>query len=280
MDAVTILRELWRRRIAVGLVALASVLIGFFLSFSPGFPPESRHYDVATASARLLLDTPQSQVVKVNPRGSDTLGLRANVLANLMVQGPAKAAIAKRAGLKPKELVATSESELEPQVVSPKALRNPDINLMKTRVVMDLDGEQLPIVEVDVQAPDAARATALANASVTGLTDYLDARAAADPDLDASKRLRVSGLGNAEATLSTRGPSRLLSAAVTIFLFLVGCVAILLVSSLARGWREAEASELPDGDSFTDDGLALDFPPLSVALDPSEREGEARAKSA
>lgn len=276
MDSVTILRELWRRRIAVGLVALGAILVGFLLSFRPGLPPESRQYDVATASARLLVDTPQSQVVRVNPRGSETLGLRANVLANLMVEGPAKAAIAKRAGLKPRELIATSESELKPQVVSPKALRDPDINLMKTRVVMDLDGEQLPIVEVDVQAPDAARATALANASVTGLTDYLDTRAAADPDLEAGKRLRVTGLGNAEATLSTRGPSRLLSLAAALFLFLAGCAAILLVSRLARGWREAEASERTDGDEFTDD-LSLDLPPLSLAVD---RDGEARARSA
>jgi hypothetical protein len=280
MDSVTILRELWRRRTAVCLVALAAILVGLLMSFRPGLPPESRRYDVGTASARLLVDTPQSQVVRVNPRGSDTLGLRANVLANLMVEGPAKAAIAKRAGLKPRQLLAIAESELEPQKVSPKALRNPEVNLMKTRVVMDLDGEQLPIVEVEVQAPDVARATALANASVTGLTDYLDARAAADPDLNARKRLRVSGLGTGDATLSTRGPSAILTLATVIFVFLVGCAAILLISALARGWREAEASERPDADEFTDDDLSLDFPPLSLAIDPSERENERRAKSA
>ena len=196
MDSVTILRELWRRRVAVGLVALAAILVGLLLAFRPGLPPETRRYDVGIATARLLVDTPQSQVIKVDPKGSDTLGVRANVIANLMVEGPAKAAIAERAGLKPRKLLAIAESELEPQKISPKALRNPEVNLMKTRVVMDLDGEQLPIVEVRVQAPDAARATALANASVTGLTDYLDARAAADPELEARKRLRVSRPGH------------------------------------------------------------------------------------
>jgi hypothetical protein len=280
MDSVTILRELWRRRIAVGLVALAAVLVGFLLSFRPGLPPDSRQYDVATTSARLLVDTPQSQVVKVDPKGSDTLGLRANVLANLMVEGAAKKAIAKRAGLKPRQLVAIAESELKPQAVSPKALSNPEVNLMKTRVVMDLDGEQLPIVEAQVQAPDSARATALANASITGLQDYLDARAAADPELEARKRLRVSGLGTAEPTLSTRGPSRLLSLAAVIFLFLAGCAAILLFSALARGWREAEASERPNADEFTEDDLELDFPPLSLAYGQSDRDGEERARSA
>jgi hypothetical protein len=280
MDSVTILRELWRRRMAVGIVALAAILVGLLLAFRPGLPPETRRYDVGVATARLLVDTPQSQVVKVDPKGSDTLGLRANVLANLMVEGPAKAAIAKRAGLEPRRLVAIAESELKPQTDSAKPPRNPDINLMKTRVVMDLDGEQLPIIEVEVQAPDAARATALANASVTGVADYLDARAAADQELDARKRLRVSGLGTAPGTLSSRGPSPVLALAATIFVFLAGCAAILVISSLARGWREAEASEQTDLDEFTADDLNLDLPPLSLALDPPDREDEPRAKSA
>ena len=306
MDSVTILRELWRRRVAVGLVALAAILVGLLLSFRPGLPPETRRYDVGIATARLLVDTPQSQVIKVDPKGSDTLGVRANVIANLMVEGPAKAAIAERAGLRPRKLLAIAESELEPQKISPKALRNPEVNLMKTRVVMDLDGEQLPIVEVRAQAPDAARATALANASVTGLTDYLDARAAADPELEARKRLRVAGLGTAEATLSTRGPSLLVSLGAAAFVFLAGCAAILLVSALARGWREAEATEgeadelddglsldLPpvslarrwrkakhsgngNGDDFTEEDLTLDLPPLGLPLDPDDRRGAKR----
>ncbi len=114
---------------------------------------------------------------------------------------------------------------------------------MKTRVVMNLDGEQLPIIEIETQAPDADRAKALANATVTGLTDYLDTRAAADEEIEARKRLRVSGLGTAQATVSTRGPGRLLAVGATIFVFLAGCAAILLGFALARGWRQAEASE-------------------------------------
>jgi hypothetical protein len=280
MESVTILRELWRRRVAVGVVALAAILAGLLLSFRPGLPPESRRYDVGIATARLLVDTPQSQVVKVDPRGSDTLGLRANVLANLMVDGKAKAAIAKRAGLEPRRLLGFAESELEPRPVPAKALDDPGINLIKTRVVMNPDGEQLPIIEVEVQAPNAARATALANASVTGLTDHLGAKAAADADVEARKRLRVTGLGTAPATVSTRGPSPLVALAAAIFVFLAGCAAILLVSALARGWREAEASEHADGGALAPDGVTSQLPPLSLALDPSERDPGQRAKSA
>ena len=113
MEAVTILRELWRRRLLVAAVAFAAVLVGFLLSYRVGLPPEPRQYKVGVATARVLVDTPQSQVIKVDPKGSDTLGLRASVLANLMVEGEARAAIARRAGLKPRQLKAVSELATE-----------------------------------------------------------------------------------------------------------------------------------------------------------------------
>ena len=191
MEAVTILRELWRRRVLVAAVAFAAVLVGFLLSYRVGLPPEPRQYTVGVATARVLVDTPQSQVIKVDPKGSDTLGLRASVLANLMVEGEARAAIARRAGLKPRQLKAVSElatevnesgSEAEP--VSTAIPDKPDIHMIRTRVIANPDGEQLPIIETDVQAPDTASATRLANATVNGLIDYLDTRAAADEEVE------------------------------------------------------------------------------------------------
>jgi hypothetical protein len=297
MEAVTILRELWRRRVLVALVAFAAVLVGFLLAYRVGFPPEPRKYEVGLATARVLVDTPQSQVIKVDPKGSDTLGLRASVLANLMVEGEAKDAIARRAGLKPKKLKAVSasattvdESSSEPQPVSTAFPDDPDVHMIRTRVITNPDGEQLPIIETDVQAPNAASATKLANATVTGLTDYLDKRAAADEDVDERRRLRVSGLGSAQATVAARGPGRAVAVAAAIVIFLAGCAIILLVSALARSWRAAEVSEqaetidsVPDdtpSEDFAFDDLSLDLEPVRLAPRRSERDDEARAESA
>jgi hypothetical protein len=297
MEAVTILRELWRRRVLVALVAFAAVLVGFLLAYRVGFPPEPRKYEVGLATARVLVDTPQSQVIRVDPKGSDTLGLRASVLANLMVEGEAKDAIARRAGLKPKKLKAVSasattvdESSSEPQPVSTAFPDDPDVHMIRTRVITNPDGEQLPIIETDVQAPDAASATKLANATITGLTDYLDKRAAADQDVDERRRLRVSGLGSAQATVAARGPGRAVAVAAAIVIFLAGCVIILLVSALARSWRAAEVSEqaetidlAPDdtpSEDFAFDDLSLDLEPVRLAPRRSERDDEARAESA
>ena len=118
MDTVTILRELWRRRVLVGLLAIVCVLVAFALTYTVSFPPESRKYEVGIATGRILVDTPDSQVVDVAPRGSDTLGVRANLLANLMTEGEVKALIAEEAGLRPGELQAGVEVEGELPVCS------------------------------------------------------------------------------------------------------------------------------------------------------------------
>jgi hypothetical protein len=297
MEAVTILRELWRRRVLVGLVALAAALVGFLIAYRVSLPPEPRRYEVGIATARVLVDTPQSQVIKVDPKGSDTLGLRASVLANLMVEGDAKAAIARRAGLKPTKLKAVSESATtqgesgsEPQPVSTKVPDDPDVHMIRTRVITSPDGEQLPIIETYVRAPDVSSATRLANATITGLSDFLESRAAADADVEERKRLRVSGLGSAQATVAASGPGWGIAAAAAIFVFLGGCGAILLGSAMARHWRAAEVADhvqtshfvpddIPPYDPSFDD-LSLDLEPVSLANRRSERDDETRAESA
>jgi capsular polysaccharide biosynthesis protein len=267
VEIVTILRALWHRRVLVGLVAALALVVGFMLTFEPSFPPKSRKYEVGIATARILVDTPKSQVVEVTPRGSETLGPRASVIANLMAEGEVKDLIARRAGLKPRELHAAAESAIDPQTVSPAQASEPDANLLTMSVMINPDGVQLPIIKIDAQAPDTAQATKLANAAVAGLRDFLDSKAAAEEISDA-RRLQVTGLGDAQARVQERGPGRLIALAAMILVFVVGCAAILLSAALARAWRQQAASE--DGalegasngagyDGVFDDDEALDL---------------------
>lgn len=243
MQTVTILRQLWRHRVATALIAVVSVLAGVLVVYKVSYPVklESRKYDVGIATARILVDTPESQVVDVSPKGSDTLGIRANLLANLMVDGVVKAAIAKRAGLSPNQFYGVAESATDPAAETPP--KNPrEAMVLRTKVLMTPDGDRMPIIEIETQAPGTKGARMLADASIAGLSDYLNTKAAEDHVVDA-RRLRVSGLGVAQARMAPRGPRMVYGLAAAIFLFLLGCTAMLGGSRLIHAFRAASSDD-------------------------------------
>jgi len=263
MDTVNTLRELWRLRLLVGGVCVVALLAGLAILYEPSFPPKSRQYDVGVATTSILLDTPNSQVVAVAPRGSDTLGLRANLLASLMVDGVVKTAIARAAGLNPNDLVGVSTSVTDQPVNGPK---NPRAPVLTTQVVTDNSSNPLPIIEVTAQAGNAAAAGRLANAAVVGLREYLDSTAATE-GIAAAQRLQVSGLSVPQGQTATRGPSDILAFLAVILVVVLGCAGILGVRALMRGWNAAAVRErlgggellapeiAPTPDEFEHDGV-------------------------
>jgi len=272
VDTVTILRDLWRRRLLVVAVYLIALLAGTAVVYK--LPTlESRKYEVGVATAKILVDTPSSQVVEVAPKGSDSLGVRANLLASLMVDGVVKSAIAQRAGLSPNQLAGVTDAATEPGPPAPPARR--DAFVLKTQVLTNTTGDQLPIIQLDVQAPDRTDAAKLANAAIAGLRDYLDSKAALQqiPNAD---RLQVTGLGAPVATVAVRGPSNVLAIVVVVFVFALGCACILAALALSRGWRAASDRErLAVDDLLFDDGAgAEDAAGLVVEDEEAEAEPE------
>src|SRR3954470_10706961 len=150
MNSVTILRNLWHRRMLVAVAGFVAFAAGWLFAFGPAlsFPPKPRGYTVGVATANLLVDTPRSQVVDVAPKGSDTLAARANVLANLMVDGEVKDAIAKRAGVAPKKIIGSVPS---PDGSEPPPKLNAHSLAYSTSVVLTSDMTELPIIKVQTQ---------------------------------------------------------------------------------------------------------------------------------
>src|SRR3954471_22159860 len=242
METVAILRTLWRRRRLAGAVLVLAVLVGAAMAYRlPSL--QSRSYQVGVATSRIFVDTPRSQVVEVSPKGGDTLGTRAGLIASLMVDGTIKDSIARRAHLRPGQFDAISESaaETSPAVAKPTARSR----VLMTSVVMNAAGDDLPIIQIQAQAGDAQQAAALASAGVNGLRDFLDTKAA-QQRVPGAKRLRVNGLGPPQARDVTRGPRRLFALIAALFVTLAGCAAIVLASRLAAAWREEPAERLPD----------------------------------
>jgi hypothetical protein len=236
LETVTILRSLWRYRLAVGAVALIAILIGWMVAYRLSLPPERRAYSVGIASASILVDTPKSQVVEVDPEGSDTIAARASVLSNLMVDGEIKGIIAKHSRLPADKIVASTQAAAaaDPPPLDAESLA------LTTSLATTSDMSDLPIIRVQTQAPDVRRAIELANASVAALGEYLDSKAV-DETVPDARRLRVRALGTAQGHTAMRGPSRVLAIVVALLVLVAGCALILITSALARAWRTAAA---------------------------------------
>ena len=281
MNLVTILGELRRQRVFVILAALLALLAMLAVAFKlPSL--DSRRQQVGVATARVLVDTPRSQILDVAPKGSDTLGVRANLIASLMVEGDVRAEIARKAGLRPSELKGVAESAADVATgAQPQAQEG---NVLTTRVVSSSDGD-LPLIEIEAQAGDAASAIKLADAGIEGLRQYLDSKAAGE-EIAAANRLNVSGLGGAQAFESVRGPGFLTALMAGLLVFALGCAAIILAAALRRGWRASSFVEEPVTDPSSElmaiDGL-FEFEDWSESerqRPAGDGDADARAKSA
>jgi hypothetical protein len=244
MDLVTILRTLSRRRGLVILGGALAIVCGLLIAFHVSLMPpklESRKQEVGTGVARMLVDTPRSVIVELNPRGSEFLGSRANVLANVMVDGQLKESIARRAGIRPKQLFAAAETATAPELTPTAPTDQP--YAMVTRVLGADSGEQIPIIEIETEAPQVRTAAALANSAMESVQTYLESKAAEEMVPDA-RRLFVDPIGPAEASKVTRGAGPLVAFAAAILIFMMVCGAIAFATSLAAGWRRAAAGEV------------------------------------
>jgi hypothetical protein len=267
VDTVTILRRLWRFRIPVALIALVAIVAGVFVSYEiPSM--QSRKYTVGVGSARILVDTPASQVVDLSPEGSDSVGARAALLSSLMVDGEIKDAIARQAGLQPDQLVAINQNSGLPDAAEGPQPR--DSFVMSPEVTMISSSNWLPIIQISTQAPKRAEAEKLANAAVQGLTRYLDSKAAKQA-IPGAKRLRVSGLGAAEGHDETRGPSMALSFVAALALFAIGCALLLGISDLVRALR---AGPVPETDPVDVHPVR---PHVNLTPEPAARRSRANA---
>jgi hypothetical protein len=291
METVKILRALWKLRAAVLCVLALSLYVGVAVAFKVSYPPkiETRQYDAGIATVRILVDTPKSQVIEVAPQGSDAVGVRASLLATLLVEDVIKDSIARRAHLEPNKLVGFAESAAAPTASPPKPA--PGRQALITRVVEGQNGEHLPIIEIETQAGSASRAAALASATVGGLQDYL-ASTAASERIPNARRLRVSALGTAQAEAIKRGPGPLMGVSAAILIFLAGCAALLAVTFLIGSWiaaaKEDELAaaahlvevepEPEDDDEGEDDEVLNLFAPVPGPQHSAERRDQSAAE--
>ena len=144
------------------------------------------------------------------------------------------------AGLHPNVLFGSSQAAAADDMATPDPPR--DAAVLTTQVVTVNYSTQLPLIEVDAQAGDAATAARIARAAVRGLREYVDEQAA-DTQVPAARRVRVTPLGATQAETTVRGPKTVFAVIAAIFVFGMGCACILIVAALVRGWHRTTARE-------------------------------------
>ena len=259
------LRELFRFRAPAVVCILLGILAAVWASyqiqlFPPGISPRS--IEIASASTEVLVDTPFSSAVDLRQgRGNfEAMTSRATLLGNVIASPPVLEHIARRAHV-PVEAI-RAQPPLTPDFPRPIAqpgkepgakdiLRVPE----EYRINVQVD-PSVPVLRVISQAPTAAQAVTLANASIEGLEDFLDGVAARE-DTPPQDRVRLVRLGHSRGVVINGGVR--LQASILAFLIVFGlsAAATIFLGRVLRGWREAESQ--PAGRRLADDELLAPF---------------------
>lgn len=238
------LREVWRHQAAlaaVGLIAaLATVQVVWGISLSP--PGIGRgSLQMASASAEVIVDTPRSSAVdpQVDAFTLKSLSNRALILGSVMASPPVREYIAARVGVSPAKV--RVEPPLTPEQPRPLAdsAHSPHIADLVSRPEeyrLSVQATPMaPVLSLYAVAPTPAEARALTTAAVTGLRAYL-ASLDRSQRVPASDRVRLERLGVGQAGAIAAGASLQLGLLTFLLVFALGCVAILALERVRRGW--------------------------------------------
>jgi hypothetical protein len=252
------LRELWRHKPALalaGLVAtLAMVQVVWGISLSP---PRIGHdsLQMASDSAEVIVDTPRSSAVdpQVDAYTLKSLSNRALILGNVMASLPVREYIAERAGvplskvrveppLTPEQPRPLADSAHDPHVTD--LFKRPDEYRISVQAT-----PMAPVLDLYAVAPTATEAQSLTTAAVDGLRAYLKSLDAKQK-VPAASQVRLERLGQAQSGAIASGASLQLGLLTFLVVFALGCVAILTLERVRRGWGigpKAEPPARPEG---------------------------------
>lgn len=256
MEPVQVIRQLWSRKLLVGLVivvaALAAILSAYQLSVSPpGL--HSRALTVGAASSQILVDSPKSALVDGASLGTfEALSTRAKIYGEYLSSLAARKQIAKLAGVPAASISssgpfssATGQNPYESQSSEDRANEILQEGAQSRLVFTGQEG--VPILTVDAQAATAARAVDLANASFITLKRYVN-NLSVDGE-DVKRGVTVRELGAPEGGTIGSGNDIVLMALAFLAVLVLGCAAILVVPRFTQRWRalnQVEHDELLD----------------------------------
>jgi hypothetical protein len=252
MNLALAFRELWRHKVLVALgipVALLAAVVS--VSNVSLLPPKVGGGTLQYYSARtqILVDSDSSSIGDLN-RDLTPMVTRANVYSRFLTTPAALNVIGQEAGIPADEIYAEGPYQLgQPRFIQEPTAERAGSQLIgrqaRYRLRFDSDPE-LPIVTVYAEAPSADQATALANGTAAGLSEYVT-RLQDKQGILPSSRVAIRQLGSTAGASVTPGASTKIALFVFFVVFALWCLGVLGVRHLIAVWRQADDAERSAG---------------------------------
>jgi hypothetical protein len=234
------LREVWQHKIALVTVLVVALLVGARVYGFGLLPPSGLKAAEGEATARVLVDTPQSTAVDLRQStyNLEELNNRAKLVGNAIGTAEVRELIAAKVGVSPSELAI--ETPLITEYAELEGVRSEPTNPYRLDVQAD---PTVPVIDVVGAAPTEEEAAALVDATTSSLVAYVAELPthAERKDGKGGKVLRLvpRPLGEVESH-PLQQPGRALSAVLAfLVILLIGSASIVFVSRQRREYRRA-----------------------------------------
>lgn len=243
MEPVEAIRQLWSRKLLVGLVLVFAVFVAILSAYRVSLSPpglHSRSLTVGAASSQILVDSPkQSTLVGGTDLATiEALSIRAKIYGEYLSSLQARQEIAEIAGVPPQTIssegpFSAGQASYESQSSEDRA--NEILQEGAVRRLVFTGQEGVPILTVDAQAATAGEAVDLANASFVTLKRYVNSIKADGEDV--SRQVTIRELGEPEGGVIGGGNDAILMVLAFLAVTALGCTAILVIPRFTQRWR-------------------------------------------
>jgi hypothetical protein len=244
MEFARVLRELWSRPRLLALGAVIAVIAAVISVYRfDGGTLKARSLPYSSATTQVLVDSSTSLLGSVSP-ASEPLAIRAQIYANFMTSPAFLEVVGKQVSLSGAQLYAAgpiNTNQLRAEKEPTDLKRNVQITgeTKPYRLGFETQSTQ-PTITIDAQAPTTALAVALANASATGLEQYVGSVQSTE-GIPPRSRLVIRQLGPASGGVVDGRVGKELALLVFVAVFLLWCLMVIVVRRFRENWRASAA---------------------------------------
>jgi flagellar basal body-associated protein FliL len=281
MELAYIFKTLLERKLAlvpIVIVAFAVAILSAYHVSGSGLKPRSEQYGAATQ--QVLIDSPQSALVDLK-KDTGPLSVRASVYAQFMRSTAIVDGIASRLHILRAQITTQGPFNsvgASQNISQPAVSRSSEIAAEREVYRLAFDAqENLPVITIYAQAPDADKAFALSNAAVASLQKYVDDLQTKEA-LKPADRVTVRPLGAPSGGTVNHGSRKAVMVLIFLVIVAVGCVGIIGWASFRRSWRQLNAADEADTAAQTTwpDGTPATPVSLAPRVEPDPGPGPER----